>query len=274
MGGFASEYNEKQSEISREVLSRIPTPKEIRSTEDAEDYLVAKGYFGNGHKLSSEDYETRPYAWSPERGLKTIGGRVSLEKMTTEGARLICETADMVYEKFPGFAGFVGGANEDDDTSYAGYYGSGSVHINPSIFDESERYNDGGGEDPEIKARGQFIRARGVVAHELSHGLDAYLCKKFPNVVDSVYYASSDGRGNYMDTVAKAIFEKAAKNLGEKKSDFKQKISRYACKNDIEAFAEAMSEYIVSENPRPEAREIGRQVEYLIQNGKLAGKEK
>ena len=43
---------------------------------------------------------------------------------------------------------------------------------------------------------------------------------------------------------------------------------------EVEAFAEAFSEYIISDNPRPEAAEIGRQIESVYKTGKLAGKER
>ena len=54
----------------------------------------------------------------------------------------------------------------------------------------------------------------------------------------------------------------------------KSRISGYACKNDVEALAEAFSEFIASDEPRSEAIEIGRQILALYNTGKLAGKEK
>lgn len=46
--------------------------------------------------------------------------------------------------------------------------------------------------------------------------------------------------------------EKAAKSQNMTASDFKASISRYATRDDGEAFAEAFSEFFVSPNPRPE----------------------
>ena len=263
-------YNDRVAEVNAAILKKYPSYDSIHSSDDAAEYLTAKGYFRK-HGM----YNPNNYSAVENEPTGSSSGAVSLDSMNEQVARHACETVDRVFDKFPEFAGFVRFFGTDDylQKGSAGEYKSGAVTFDKKFFGETDESEWGGSYHPKIVSKDGVPKYHNqTVAHELGHALDDFLCLKNPDLVDNLYYGKSGSWTTYYDTIGSKLLSRAAKNLGMTQTALKQKISGYACKNSVEAFAEAFSEYIASDEPRPFIMEIGRQIESVYRTGKLAGK--
>ena len=193
--------------------------------------------------------------------------------MDADVARQTCETIDKIYTRYPEFSGFMHAlqSSKTGKSSYLGEYSNGSITLNQDRFGSKEEKGWGGGSfhPPIVAKEGVLKEHNSTVAHEMGHAIDEWLCKRCPDVALEIWYSTWKE-----DTVASKLLSQAARNLGMTQTELKQKISGYACKNTMEAFAEAFSELICSDEPRPHILEIGRQINSLYKTGKLAKKEK
>lgn len=271
MHGIIDKYNKQVDEMNAAILAKYPNNDAIKSVDDAEEYMLAKGIVRAEATGGEFDGQVRG---------EPVGGSVSLAGCDDSTAKAMCRVVDKLYEKFPDMSRSYRGISVLGPEFFSGEAGNengGVVHLNSDYFHGDSEATEGflTGFHPKFKSTSKTIVAESIFAHESGHALDEHLCRMFPNMVDEVYYAGGGGMfSRYMNSVAPKLLTKAAKNLGMTKTAMKQAISGYACKNDIEAFAEAFSEYLVSDEPRPIAQEIGRQIESLYRAGKLLGKEK
>ena len=268
MQGIVDQYKSRVDKMNAAVLTKYPTYGDIETAEDAEEYLTARGYFSRTYKKSNGDYssvEEEPSAPSDKS--------VLLKGMDVDVARQTCETIDKIYTRYPEFSGFmhVLQSSKTGKSSYLGEYSNGSITLNQDRFGKKEEKGWGGGSfhPPIVAKEGVLKEHNSTVAHEMGHALDEWLCKRCPDVALEIWYSTWKE-----DTVASKLLSQAARNLGMTQTELKLKISGYACKNTMEAFAEAFSELICSDEPRPHILEIGRQIDSLYKTGKLAKKEK
>ena len=260
-------YYEDVKRMNAAILARYPTYDSIKTAEDAAEYATAKGYF---KKWSPK---THSYAYVDNEPAASGAECVHMEDMDPDVARQACETLDKIYEKYPEMAGFVEffGTAKTYSKNYIGEFWGRSVKMNPHHYGRKYEEDWGGGSfhPPIVAGEGVLKEHNSSVAHEFGHALDHFLCGKYPDMVQNVWYSSGK-----TDTIATKLLSQAAHNLGMTQTALKQKISGYACKNTIEAFAEAFSELICSDEPRPFILEIGRQIDSLYSTGKLAKKVK
>lgn len=240
------DYDREIRQMNAAILREYPDYQSIKTAEEAGEYLRAKGYFDCKRE---HDYGTR-LAEEPE------DGAISLGKCDPDMARSICEEYDRLFEDYPELSGkIVSAVVVSEHVSALGEYGGRQIGLSESLFSDPERIQDqehNGGYNPTVDS-GKGALA--IVVHETGHAIDEYLGK---------YVGDTEA--------AHAILKLTAKNLGMKTTDCKKAVSRYACTNDFEFFAEAFAEFRCSSNPRPVAKEVGRITEYLIKNGSLPGK--
>ena len=91
-----------------------------------------------------------------------------------------------------------------------------------------------------------------LVAHEMAHALDFYISSK----------KNRDMSSELMKTVAMQ-YQRAGKKFDGK--TIMEELSAYAAKDSREFFAEAMAEYVMSDNPRTIAKIVGQHVDRMIQ---------
>ena len=262
-----SKHNEQAEKWNKAVLEKFPNIDAIKNPEDATEYMLAKGYVG---KNSPRDYsrgiiEGEPFGGSP---------KIDFDGMDLNGIHSFCRAFDMMAEKTPGIANKVSLLSVDETTgdNYGTCSPYGAVSLNMKEFSKAEDVNRAfGWFHPAIKSKDPLAGKMSVVAHESGHALDFWLASEFPEFAEGVYYAGDkDYKGRYMLSVAPKIIKHAAKKLGITVTELKENISQYACKNSIETLAEAYSEFVISDTPRPEATEIGRLINSLLETRKLA----
>lgn len=103
----------------------------------------------------------------------------------------------------------------------------------------------------------QGTTAESIIWHEYGHALANLRSGKaaanlYQDSRDSYWRSSSYTSDRRKHTTEKEWVRTAAKSLKVSQKTFKEKISRYATKNESETFAEAFAEFTTSANPRAE----------------------
>ena len=96
--------------------------------------------------------------------------------------------------------------------------------------------------------------------HELGYAVDDYLT--------NTLVAAGWAKRLKPKDVSAYLRPKVMKASGKRVSDAQKEISMYATKNAHEWFAECFSEWIDSPDPRPVAREFGKQLMEIIGDAK------
>lgn len=96
-----------------------------------------------------------------------------------------------------------------------------------------------------------------VIWHEYGHALanlrsGRTAASKYTDSNDSYWRMSTYVNDRRKHLTEKEWVRTAAKSMKTTQKAFKEKISRYAAKNEAETFAEAFAEFTTSANPRPE----------------------
>lgn len=274
LGKARREYKDELDAFNAEIMKMYPTPDDVKSVEEAQEYLSACGILG---KVDPEETEDSAFYGIPT-------GYASLEWMQSAGsAKSMCKVADAVMQRFPKVSGLVHSLSADSyhaSDNVAGYADeSGNVVLNTRVVDKPTTARDArdAGYHPHYETKSKFAQTEATMTHELGHILDYYLTSAAPDLAADVAYDRGDWRSGQGATkyksVSTAILKKAAENLDIPDYDLQRKISQYSCKNDMEALAEAFSEAMVSERPSAVSREIMRQIESVYNTGKLAEKE-
>lgn len=234
----AAETKEKQKVFREEAQTRSQKYSAAKSTSEIADILTSSGVFKGDHKAM-------------------------LSKTDPEAARAIAQSYEMVGERFPFIVGALTGLDENESGSgtYACCYtlAGGRVSINASsmFFGDIASLQKSYDEDLAMKYHPAGTDYRSVVTHELGHAVDGYLTLK--GVMGAKAF-STEAKG-----FSGLLRNKTLKALKMTKSMIGNELSIYAERNAREWFAECFAEAMHSENPRPMAREMMRQLEDIIQ---------
>lgn len=157
----------------------------------------------------------------------------------------------IVYDKYPQIK--YGGLRIESlkDTTYANNASYGNiVTLNSKKYDNLEDLKFRYEKDVISKFHPEGTDYNSIIVHELGHGLLSYIQKTYK-------ITGPDIRANVL------------KRVGIKQKDVKEYLSEYAMAKPREAhefFAEAFAEYMTSRNPRPLAREFGKEIEKILKS--------
>ena len=192
--------------------------------------------------------------------IKSVDG-VSFSGVDVESAKAIYRPYEKLMQKFPGLKGKLNAASSGklDGMTYAQCMyglGHGGITVNTQYFGDIDKLLRTIKKDVEhgFHPKNLFM-ADSVVMHELGHAIDDFLS-------NTCYAAGMNGWK--AKRVSAFLRPKVLKACGLKVSDIGKEVSGYATKNAQEWFAEAFSEYMLSDDPRPVAQELGKQLEEML----------
>lgn len=163
----------------------------------------------------------------------------------------IYDSYKIVYDKYPQIK--YGGLRIESlkDSTYANNASYGNiVTLNSKKYDNLEDLKIRYEKDVISKFHPEGTDYNSIIVHELGHGLLSYIQKTYK-------ISGPDIRANVL------------KRVGIKQKDVKEYLSEYAMAKPREAhefFAEAFAEYMTSKNPRPLAREFGKEIEKILKS--------
>lgn len=188
-------------------------------------------------------------------------GSVDLDGMSDEVVDVVYNQHKKVFDKFPELKGqfkapTVGNV-DGGQAQYLGGTGSGQITLNKSTFKDYEMYKR---MYQDSVAAGHFpkgLNADSAIMHEMGHAIDDYL------TMDK--YAGGFNKKTLMPIDSSQMLRtQVLKELKMNQGNVGEHLSNYATKNNKEFFAEAFSEYMNSNSPRPVARVFGEKLEKLM----------
>lgn len=210
------------------VKERFPTFDDCKTVEDIAERLSAEGAFDGddivcdfGHKVSLDTAKATAKSFvdyiNKVPFMKGHCGRLVIEDMTAE------------------------------DAGVYGYSQRGKgVRLNNRFYGDEQKFEESWQRCMTDKFHPPGLTKESVVQHEYSHQMDDYMS-------DALKLHS----GNFSTLVMNEVMSK----LGMSRDECKRAVSGYSVNNksggDVEWFAEAMSEYTGSANPRPVAVAVG-----------------
>jgi hypothetical protein len=139
----------------------------------------------------------------------------------------------------------------------------GEVLINPKLYTSMKDLKIQYLKDLKSGFHPQGTTSASIVTHEIGHAIDGYLTNNLMGITIDETFKTTKGKA-YL--TSSNLRKSVLKNLKLKLADVRSELSGYATNNDREFFAEAFAEYFDSENPRPIAAELGKQLEELFEN--------
>lgn len=224
------------------VKERFPTFDDCKTPADVAERLSAEGIF-DGLDITCD-----------------FGEKISIDTAKTTAKSL----TDFI-SKVPCLSGHCGRlAFEDMTGEEEHYYGfskpGGGVRLNNRWYGDEKAFEESWQRCMDTKYHPEGLTKESIVHHEYSHQLDDYLTRAL-NI-----------RSGQFSTVA---LNEVSSRLGMDRQVCKESVSRYSVDNisggDIEWFAEAMSEYTSSPNPRSVAVALG---EYVMERAQELMKER
>lgn len=224
------------------VKERFPTFDDCKTPADVAERLSAEGIF-DGLDITCD-----------------FG-----EKISMDTAKATAKSLTDFISKVPCLSGHCGRLVFEDMTgAEAGYYGYSNpgkgVRLNNRWYGDDQEFEKSWQECLDTNFHPPGLTKESVVQHEYAHQLDNYMTKMF--VRD----------GGAFSTLA---MSEVCSRLGIDRDECKKAVSRYSLENrsggDVEWFAEAMSEYTGSPNPRPVAVALG---EYVMERAQELMKER
>ncbi len=204
--------------------------------------------------------------------------KVKLEGLPYESAEIWYRKTDSILSKYPQLKDNITSIKYDADITKMMDAGTkpltGEVYIGKPFTDYKKMMKDYA-EDVANGYSPQGTNASSVITHEFGHLLDGYLTKtKKAGLVNQygVKYASehlvNDVLKDMNITTKEGIFKDVPfkERLAVREKWIAENISKYASKDNKEAFAELFAEYVDSPNPSPVAKELGKRVEKLLGN--------
>lgn len=192
--------------------------------------------------------------------IRSIDG-MSLKGIDLESAKLVYQSQEKLFKKFPQLIGKLNGITANDSLSSYTYancmmgLGHGGVSLNTKYFGNYAKLIKQFESDCKSGFHPAGVGAGSIVTHEFGHALD--------DLLTNTYHMA--GFNNWKPKyVSSYLRPKVMKACGLKVSDIGSSVSGYATKDAYEWFAECFCEYVESENPRPVAQEFGRQLEELM----------
>lgn len=186
--------------------------------------------------------------------------KVSLEGCDLESAKGIYSACERVFTKLPEISGELNAIKTAKlDFSTMGDchfgFGCGGITLNTSYYGNSERIKRVYQDNVEHNWSPQGTHAYSNVTHEFGHAVDDYLT----NTLEAAGWSR-----NKPKHVGAYLRPKVMKACGKRVSEVDKEVSNYATKNAHEWFAECFAEWIDSPNPRPVAKEFGKQLLEII----------
>lgn len=224
-----------------------PTINDQKTVEEVTEFFKQKDWFvkttlKDGTPFNSGDY-------------------LSLDKCDLESAKATFRAYDLVFKKYPQLVGKFSSVTTTKlaQTVYAqctfGFVNEG-VQLNTIYFSNHERLKRVLAREVESGFSPKGLKdPMSIVVHELGHAIDGYL----------TFGEQLGGQGKKgPKAVSSMLRPKVMKACGYTVGDTAKTVSIYATKNAQEWFAEAFSEAMCSENPRPVAAELLKQLDELM----------
>ena len=198
--------------------------------------------------------------------IRSVDG-MDLKDVDLESAKAIYRPFEMLFDKFPDLKGKLNAVSASRLGSYTYAQcmvglGHGGITVNTKFYSNYEHLAKHVIKDEQSGFHPKGIAVpESIVMHELGHAIDDYLTNTL---------CAAGMNGWKPKKVSAMLRPKVMRAAGFKIGDIRKEVSGYATKDCLEWFAECFAEYMLSENPRPVAREFGKQLEELI-NEKVKG---
>ena len=220
-----------KAEYFEAVKERFPTIDDCQTVSDVAERLTAEDFF-EGTNVSCD-----------------FGNKISLETAKASAKALV----DFM-DKVPYLKGHCGRlcienmAGTENSNCY-GYSEYGRVALNEDYYGDPEKYEKSYQECLDSMFHPPGTTKDSVVHHEYAHQLDRYFSDRWKEPI-----------GKFSAAALKSV----SAELGMTESECMEAVSKYSVRNRsggaIEWFAEALSEYTSSPNPRPIAVALGKYV--------------
>ena len=223
------------------VKERFPSMDDCQTSADVAERLTAEGYFtGDDVMCKFSNTVPKEVALTQAKALSDFMDKVPFMKGH-------CHRLSIRSTKGDIFGG-------EDYSNVYGYSDRNEVVLNEKHFGDPETFRQSYQHDIDEGFHPPGTTAESVIHHEYSHQLDDYM-------TEALHLRS----GNFSTMAMHEVCSK----LGMTREECKAAVSGYSVKNrsggDVEWFAEAMSEYTSSPNPRPVAVAVG---EYVMECAK------
>lgn len=227
------EREAKRQEYYNSVKEDFPTLDDCKTTEELAERLTAEGLF-TGKDVSCGFEKGIPMETAMRASKELLAFAEKFPSIKGHCNRLVME---YTYD-----------TNDPTLINCYGYSDRGDkVVLNAKWFGKTEEFEKKYQADLEEKFHPPGTTINSVVHHEYAHQLDRYFTEAF-NI------ASGDFSGIALNAVAS--------RLDMPVEECRASVSRYAVENNsggaVEWFAEALSEFTCSSNPRPVAIELGK----------------
>ena len=233
-------------QVQKQQAPKVKTVDDCQTADEVQDMMKKQGWFykttlSNGNPFDGNDY-------------------VNLTGLDTNCAKSIYKTHEALFNKYPNLSGKLNsitnaklGGMTYAQCSYG--FGHGGVTVNSQYFSDEAKLIRSFKSDCDHGFHPAGVDYDSIVMHELGHAVDDYL----------TYTLQAAGFNGWKPKEVSAMLRpKVMKAAGFKVSDTYQQVSGYATKNACEWFAECFCEWMCSKDPRPVAKEFGKQLEELM----------
>ena len=253
----------EQAETAEKEVERLE--KELSGME--EDYQEASKFKFSSYDTceSFDDVEEKMRRdGCLKGGEKPFWGEIELDTV-----KQIATHIGTFYEKVPEMKGLLGTpyVKEMEQGIFAGSEGTKNVVLNDRYFSYLKVLESSLEECIKEGFHPEGVKVDSVILHEYSHQMDSYLTQKFFEIDQSLVMDKETGE---LFNFSTRVLRDVCKNLNMSEKECKDAVSKYASKDylflssdsgffngkNLEFFAEAMSEYMSSYNPRPVAVEV------------------
>ena len=235
--------------IERVKNSQNQTGKSIdacKTVGEVEELMKSKKWF---HKFSSENGEI----WDGNK-------KIDLSGCDLESAKGVYSACDRVFTRLPEMVGQLNAVSAADlgkkksaDCFFG--FGRGGITLNTRYFGDHERNQKKYDRAVKSGFSPKGTNASSIVVHEFGHAVDDYLT----NILEL-----AGKKGNKPHVVSSYLRSRVMRSCGKRVGDIGHEVSDYATKSHYEWFAECFAEWIDSPNPRPVAKEFGKQLLEII----------
>ena len=220
-----------RQEYYNAVKEKFPTFDDCKTTDEVAERLSAEGIFG-GLDVTCD-----------------FGSKASFETAKSV-AKSLCDYAEKVPFMKEHCGRLVIGEMSGEDANVYGYsQRSEGVRLNNKWYGDDQAFEESWQRCMDSNFHPPNLTKDSVVHHEYSHQMDDYL---------------SDALHLHDAKFSTMCMNEVCSRLGMNRQECKEAVSRYSVDNrsggDVEWFAEAMSEFTCSPNPRPVAVAVGQYV--------------
>lgn len=193
--------------------------------------------------------------------IRSVDG-MDLKGVDLESAKAVYRPFEMLFDKFPELKGKLNAVNASSlgSNTYANCMfglGHGGISVNTKFYSDFDKLSKSVQKDEAAGFHPKGIAVpESIVMHEIGHAVDDYM-------TNTLFAAGTNGWKP--KKVSAMLRPKVMKATGFKVSDVRTQVSGYATKDCLEWFAECFAEYMLSDDPRPVAKEFGKQLEKLIE---------